>query len=194
MVTPGDTGVRSPVEVTLYLDNREAGTLTLDSTLKDDFTACESMTVTLPAGSHDIRFVLPENTEFIETLAIDFLDVTLQSGTQDGAVYAAVDESQSDDTQTTFLVLANEDGYHDIRFTAESAPNSLTVNGTTLSDFNMDTGEAPVYSGRLYHSQHTECDGCASNGGKPRNNGRRDRFCGGISWNLGRRRARDPRS
>ena len=145
-----DKGVRSPVEVTLYLDNREAGTLTLDSTLKDDFTACESMTVTLPAGSHDIRFVLPENTEFIETLAIDFLDVTLQSGTQDGAVYAAVDESQSDDTQTTFLVLANEDGYHDIRFTAESAPNSLTVNGTTLSDFNMDTGEAPVYSCRLY--------------------------------------------
>lgn len=148
--TVTDEGVRSPVEVTLYLDNREAGTLTLDSTLKDDFTACESMTVNLPAGSHDIRFVLPENTEFQETLAIDFLDVTLQGETEDDPVYTAVDEAQSDDAQTTFLVLANEDGYHDIRFTANTAPNTLTLNGTTLTDFDMNTGEAPIYGCRLY--------------------------------------------
>lgn len=145
-----DKGVRSPVEIKLFLDEREAGTLTLDSTLQDEFSACASLEVNLPAGDHSIRFVLPENTDFRETLSFDFLDVTRQIGTQDSAVYAVADEEQSDDAQTTFLVLANEDGYHDIRFTAEAAPNTLTLNGTTLSDFDMDTGEAPVYGCQLY--------------------------------------------
>lgn len=145
-----DKGVRSPVEIKLFLDEREAGTLTLDSTLQDEFSACASLEVNLPAGDHSIRFVLPENTKFLETLSFDFLDVTRQIGTQGSAVYAVADEEQSDDAQTTFLVLANEDGYHDIRFTAKAAPNTLTLNGTTLSDFDMDTGEAPVYGCQLY--------------------------------------------
>ncbi len=146
-----DKGVRSPVEVTLFLDDREAGTLTLDSTIKDDFTGCCSVDVTLPQGDHEIRFVLAKNEAISETLTFDFLDVTLQSEqAADGFLYAVADEMTTSDTQTSFLILAKEDGYHDIRFTAQSAPTALTLNGTTVENAAFQTSAAPVYSCKLY--------------------------------------------
>ena len=146
-----DKGVRSPVEVTLFLDDREAGTLTLDSTIKDDFTGCCSVDVTLPQGDHEIRFVLAKNEAISETLTFDFLDVTLQSEqAADGFLYAVADEKTTSDTQTSFLILAKEDGYHDIRFTAQSAPTALTLNGTTVENAAFQTSAAPVYSCKLY--------------------------------------------
>lgn len=149
--TVTDKGVRSPVEVTLFLDDREAGTLTLDSTIKDDFTGCCSVDVTLPQGDHEIRFVLAKNEAISETLTFDFLDVTLQSEqAADGFPYAVADEKTTSDTQTSFLILAKEDGYHDIRFTAQSAPTALTLNGTTVENAAFQTSAAPVYSCKLY--------------------------------------------
>lgn len=146
-----DKGVRSPVEVTLFLDDREAGTLTLDSTIKDDFTGCCSVDVTLPQGDHEIRFVLAKNEAISETLTFDFLDVTLQSEqAADDFLYAVADEKTTSDTQTSFLILAKEDGYHDIRFTAQSAPTALTLNGTTVENAAFQTSAAPVYSCKLY--------------------------------------------
>ena len=145
-----DKGARSPVEVKLFLDGREAGALTLDSTIKDDFTGCVSATVTLPAGDHEIRFVLPQNETFTETLAFDFLDVTRQSEPANELLYAEADEATSTDTETSILVLAKEDGYHNVRFTAQSAPTAFTLNGTTVSNAAFRADAAPVYSCKVY--------------------------------------------
>lgn len=136
-----DKGERTDVELLVSVDGEEALTaLPLSSTLKDDFTNAVSYTSNLKQGKHTIRFTLPENTAFKQTVSFDFLDVTSPVESKRNNAYnryrpyCAVNISKSTKIQTAFWVLPDVSGYYGLQFSGETVPTALTVNGTMLQN------------------------------------------------------------
>lgn len=143
-------GVRTDIELLVSVDGEEtANVLPLSSTLKDDFTNVINYTVDLKQGKHTIRFTLPENKEFHQTVSFDFLDVTPQTDTGrntaylDFTPYCMQNVAKSDENNTAFWTLPDANGYYAVQLISKTAPTAITVNGTrmdTVSFTSIDNG------------------------------------------------------
>ncbi len=144
--TVADKGERTTVELSLSVDGKEAQSVWgLPSTLKDDFTNLISPTVDLTKGTHTIRFILLQNTEFNQTVSFDFLDVTpLVDDAVPDATYCVKNTGKSNHNSTAFWVIPSVNGYYKLHFSCQTAPTALTVNGTTVEAVpfrRLDNGE-----------------------------------------------------
>ena len=134
-----DKGERTDIELLVSVDGEETENyLPLSSTLKDDFTNVISYTVDLKQGKHTIRFTLPENKEFQQTVSFDFLDVTPKTDTDRNTAYLGFtpycvqNVAKSDENNTAFLALPDANGYYAVQIISKTAPTALTVNGTRI--------------------------------------------------------------
>lgn len=152
-----DKGERTDIELLVSVDGEEtANVLPLSSTLKDDFTNAVSYTVSLNQGKHTIRFTLPENKEFQQTVSFDFLDVTPQNNADRNAEYigflpyCAQNAAKSDETATAFWALPDTNGYYTVQIASETAPTALTVNGTLIDSIPFAVTDGGTYRCVVY--------------------------------------------
>lgn len=139
-----DKGVRSPVKIRCLLDSEEIEIGALQSTIKDDFTDCVSLSVNLTAGKHTVRFILPQNTNLQETLAFDFLDVSKERRAS-ASIYLALDAANTTEDETGLLALVSKDGFYEVFFPSAQAPTALKLNGIPVENavFNpIETGNS----------------------------------------------------
>lgn len=136
-----DKGERTDIELLVSVDGEETLTyLRLPSTLKDDFTNVVRYTADLKQGKHTIRFTLPENSAYSQTVSFDFLDITAAEEAERNDAYNlycpyfAENSEKSTENQTAFWVLPDTNGYYGLQFSSETAPNALTVNGTKIEN------------------------------------------------------------
>lgn len=152
-----DKGERTDIELLVSVDGEETENyLPLSSTLKDDFTNVISYTVDLKQGKHTIRFTLPENKEFQQTVSFDFLDVTPQTDTDRNTAYLGFtpycvqNVAKSDENNTAFWALPDANGYYAVQIISKTAPTALTVNGTRIDTVSFTSIDNATYRCILY--------------------------------------------
>lgn len=152
-----DKGERTDIELLVSVDGEETENyLPLSSTLKDDFTNVISYTVDLKQGKHTIRFTLPENKEFQQTVSFDFLDVTPQTDTDRNTAYLGFtpycvqNVAKSDENNTAFWALPDANGYYAVQIISKTAPTALTVNGTRIDTVSFTSIDNAAYRCILY--------------------------------------------
>lgn len=152
-----DKGERTDIELLVSVDGEETENyLPLSSTLKDDFTNVISYTVDLKQGKHTIRFTLPENKEFQQTVSFDFLDVTPKTDTDRNTAYLGFtpycvqNVAKSDENNTAFWALPDANGYYAVQIISKTAPTALTVNGTRIDTVSFTSIDNATYRCILY--------------------------------------------
>lgn len=152
-----DKGERTDIELLVSVDGEETENyLPLSSTLKDDFTNVIRYTVDLKQGKHTIRFTLPENKEFQQTVSFDFLDVTPQTDTDRNTAYLGFtpycvqNVAKSDENNTAFWALPDANGYYAVQIISKTAPTALTVNGTRIDTVSFTSIDNATYRCILY--------------------------------------------
>ncbi|MDO4153460.1 MAG: hypothetical protein Q4E21_01270 [Clostridia bacterium] len=152
-----DKGERTDIELLVSVDGEETENyLPLSSTLKDDFTNVISYTVDLKQGKHTIRFTLPENKEFQQTVSFDFLDVTPQTDTDRNTAYLGFtpycvqNVAKSDENNTAFWALPDANGYYAVQIISKTAPTALTLNGTRIDTVSFTSIDNAAYRCILY--------------------------------------------
>ncbi|MGN0570779.1 MAG: hypothetical protein ACI4K9_01210 [Candidatus Fimenecus sp.] len=159
-----DKGERTDIELLVSVDGEETENyLPLSSTLKDDFTNVISYTVDLKEGKHTIRFTLPENKEYNQTVSFDFLDVTPQTDADRNTAYLGFlpycvqNPAKSNENTTAFWVISDANGYYTLQFASETIPTELTVNGTLIDNVSFTSTGNGTYRCIIYLRHGINC-------------------------------------
>lgn len=119
---------RTNTDVNLSVDGKET-VVSLENTVKSEFTTSMHLTYKLAKGSHTVRVMHNKGTYVLDSLLV-------KKAKSDSNLFVINDADRTDDDVTSFLAVAPEDGYYDIASSenadvlVDGAPAHTDENGT----------------------------------------------------------------
>ncbi|MCD7722897.1 MAG: hypothetical protein LUH82_02940 [Clostridiales bacterium] len=116
--------------INLAVDSNECE-LSLSNTIKSEITSSVTLTYELEAGEHTVKVTHNTGTIVLDSLLV-------QKAEDSGEVYVMADSDRSTDTVTSYLAIAQSDGYYDVLTSAntplliDSAPAETDGSGSAV--------------------------------------------------------------
>lgn len=126
---------RTAASVGFSLDGEEPDYLVFENTIKSEYTSCQTLYLTLTAGSHTLTF-----THATGTIVFDSLVLSADGTFPAGAVLP--DADRTGDGVVSYLCVAEQDGYYDFSLAGEAEDHAFSLDGAACQS---SGGRARVY-------------------------------------------------